>query len=95
MYMGKGSSNPKRKASETVKQHTIATKLNTKLDRILSKLQGHCIALKGRPYLYGKNSLTPSLCKQIYGKDYERLIELKEKYDPGRILSLDPFCQKT
>ncbi len=41
-----------------------------------------CVALGGRPYLYGIHEFDENILRQIYGDDYVALQQLKAKLDP-------------
>ena len=46
----------------------------------------HCLALGGRPYLYGAHRLDRAAADATYGPDYERLRALQQALDPSGLL---------
>ena len=46
-----------------------------------------CIALGGRPYLYGWHNLIERQKQAVYGEKFVRLKHLKSEYDPNNILN--------
>jgi len=46
-----------------------------------------CVELGGRPYLYGWNELDEHTRRQLYGHDYDRLLELRRRVDPNNLLN--------
>jgi FAD/FMN-containing dehydrogenase len=46
-----------------------------------------CLALGGRPYLYGWHELDERVRRQLYGREYDRLLELRRQLDPNGLLN--------
>ena len=45
-----------------------------------------CVALGGRPYLYGWAEMDEASCRRLYGADWIRLAELRREVDPAGVL---------
>ncbi len=52
-----------------------------------------CLELDGRPYLYGWHGLNEDQKNQLYGKDYQKLKELKKQYDPANLVNPGKFVE--
>ncbi len=59
----------------------------SEMQKIFSQLLDFCIVLGGRPYVWGEHCLTHALNQKIYGRDYDRLLQLKREHDPNNIIS--------
>ncbi|MEQ1790289.1 MAG: FAD-binding oxidoreductase [Rickettsiales bacterium] len=59
--------------------------LHTK--NIINELTTECLAIGGKPYLYGTIDLNNSNIRTIYGNNYDELIKMKHTYDPKNTLS--------
>jgi FAD/FMN-containing dehydrogenase len=46
-----------------------------------------CLELGGRPYLYGWHELDRDSKRKLYGRDYDRLLELRRQLDPHGLLN--------
>jgi len=46
-----------------------------------------CVELKGRPYLYGHNTLNQTMKEVLYGENLTEFQQLKQQYDPNSILN--------
>ncbi|MEO8678879.1 MAG: FAD-binding oxidoreductase [Vicinamibacterales bacterium] len=50
-------------------------------------LVNRCIELGGRPYLHGVASMSEFTRRQVYGDDYERLLQLRRQHDPDGLFN--------
>src|SRR5262249_17472456 len=48
-----------------------------------------CLALGGRPYLYGAHRIERAVADATYGADYQRLRALRHELDPGALLGAE------
>lgn len=55
----------------------------------------HCVALGGRPYLYGIHEFDENILRRIYGDDYEALQRLKAKLDPAGLFQAHKLIDET
>ncbi len=63
--------------------------------QLLNGLLEKCIELGGRPYLYGSVDVSPEQKRQLFGADYDRLLELKSQYDPNGVIVSSPLIADT
>jgi len=58
-----------------------------KIQQNLNRIKDVCLALNGRPYLYGTHQLTDKEKLQIYGQELDHRQQLKLRIDPNNILN--------